>query len=54
MANHVISREIEENYLGVITQDNLSLDKHIKKVIGDTYGMFKNIKVTFRYLGKIL
>ncbi len=36
----------------VVLQDNLSPEKHINKIFGDTYKMLRNIRVAFHFLDK--
>ena len=38
--------------MGVIIQDNLLPEKHINRVIGDTFMMLRNIQIAFRFLDK--
>jgi len=45
-----ITKATEEKDLGVIIQDNLSPDKHINKIVRETYSLLKNIRVAFHYL----
>ena len=42
----------EEKDLGVVIQDNLSPQKHIDRIFGDTFRMLKNIRMGFYFLGK--
>ena len=48
----IISIATEENILGVIIQDNLSPEKHIDKIFGDTFIMLRNIWMAFHFLDK--
>ena len=43
--NNTISIEKEDIYLGVETQDNLSPEKVIEKIFGDTFVMQRNIRI---------
>ena len=52
MGNDIISRVNEEKDLGILIQDNLSPEKHIDKIFGDTYRMLRNIRVAFYFLDK--
>ena len=45
-----ITKTTEEKDLGVIIQDNLSPNKHINKIVRETYSLLKNIRVAFHYL----
>ena len=45
-----IAKATEEKDLGVIIQDNLFPDKHINKIVRETYSLLKNIRVAFHYL----
>ena len=38
-----------KNFEGWIT-DNLSSEKHINKITGDTYQLLRSIRMTFKYL----
>ena len=42
----------EKKDLGVIIQNNLSPEKHIAEIFGETIRMLKNILVTFHFLNK--
>ena len=39
-----------EKDLGVVITNNMSPDKHINKVIGETYSLIRSIKVAFAYM----
>ena len=52
MGDAIISRESEEKDLGVFIQDNLSPEKHINKIFGDTFRTLRNIEVAFHYMDK--
>jgi len=52
MVNDIISRVNEEKDLGIVIQDNLSPEKHINKIFGETYRMLRNIRVAFHFLDK--
>ena len=52
MGDDIISRATEEKDLGVVIQDNLSPEKHINRIFGDTYRMLRNIRVAFHFLDK--
>ena len=36
--------------MGVWITDNLSPEKHINKITGDTYQLLRNIRMAFKYL----
>ena len=38
--------------MGVLTQDNLSPQKHINGILGDTFRMLRNIRMAFHFLDK--
>ena len=44
-----IQKRNTEKDLGVIVMDNMSLRKHVNKIVGETYNLLKNIKVAFSY-----
>ena len=50
MGNGNISKASQEKDLGVIIQDDLSPEKHINKITGETFRLITNIKVAFNYL----
>ena len=49
-----MSIENEEKDLGVVMQDNLSPEKHIDKIFGDTFTMLRNIRMAFHFLEKVM
>ena len=52
LGENIISIAKEEKDLGVVTQDNLSLEKHINRIFGDTFMMLRNIRMAFHFLDK--
>ena len=50
MGNEWMNKTIVEKDLGVLITDNLSPDKHINKITGDTYHLLRNIRMAFKYL----
>ena len=50
MGDKVITKSKEEKDLGVMIQNNLSPEAHIKRVFGSTYRMLTNIRVAFHYM----
>ena len=50
MGKEVIKKSKEEKDLGVVVQDNLSPEAHIRGVFGSTYRMLTNIRVAFHYM----
>ena len=42
----------EEKDLGVVIQDNLSPDKHINRIFGNTFMMLRSIRMAFHFLDK--
>ena len=51
---NIISIANEEKDLGVVIQDNLSPEKHINRIFGDTFMMLRNIRMAFHFLDKYL
>ena len=47
-----LSIEKEEKALGVVIQDNLSPEKHLNRIFGDTIKMLRNIRMTLHFLDK--
>ena len=47
---NIISIAKEEKDLVVVIQDNLSPEKHINRIIGDTFMMLRNIRMAFHFL----
>ena len=43
LGENIISIANEEKDLGVVIQDNLSPEKHINRIFGDTFMMLRNI-----------
>ena len=52
MGNSIITRVDKEKDLEIVMQNNLSPEKHINKIIGETYNMLRNIRVAFHYMDK--
>ena len=52
LGENIISMAKEEKDLGVVIQDNLSLEKHINRIFGDTFMMLRNIRMAFDFLDK--
>ena len=52
MGNSIIIKVDKEKDLGIVMQNNLSPEKHINKIFGETYNMLRNIRVTFHYMDK--
>ena len=50
LGENIISIEKEKKDLGVVIQDNLSPEKHIKKIFGATFMMLRNIRMAFHFL----
>ena len=50
LGQNVISIVKEEKDLGVVIQDNLSPEKHIDRIFGDTFMM--NVWMAFHFLNK--
>lgn len=50
MGNDVIKRTTSEKDLGVTISNNLSPEKHINKIVGETYNLLRNIRVAFTYM----
>ena len=46
------SIEKEEKDLGVVIQDNLSPEKHIDRIFGNTFMMLRNIQTAFHFQNK--
>ena len=44
MGNSIITTVDQEKDLGIVMQDNLSPEKHINKIFGETYNMLRNIR----------
>ena len=49
---NIISKVQEEKGLRVVIQDNLSPEKHINRIFGDTFMMLRNIRMGFHFLDK--
>lgn len=43
MGNDITSTETKEKEFGVMAQDNLSPEKHVIKIVWDTYRISRNI-----------
>ena len=52
LEENIISIAKEEKDLGVVIQDNLSPDKHINKILGETFRLLRNIRMAFHFLDK--
>ena len=52
MGNEWINKTNVDKDLGVWITDNLSPEKYINKITGDTYQLLKNIRMAFKYLGE--
>lgn len=50
MGNETINKTTREKDLGVIFSENLSPEKHINKITGETLSLLRNIRVAFAYL----
>ena len=50
MGNEQINKTNVKKDLGVWITDNLSPEKHIYKITGDTYQVLRNIRMAFKYL----
>ena len=46
------SKVKEEQYLGAAIHDNLLTEKHINRIIGNTFKMLKSIWMDFHFLEK--
>ena len=51
LGQNILSIEKEEEDLGVVIQDNLSLEKHIDTIFGDTFIMLREIRIGFSLPG---
>ena len=49
---NIISIAKEEKDLGVVIQDNLSPEKHIKRIFDDTFRMLRNMRMAFHFIDK--
>ena len=54
LGENIISIAKEEKDLGVVIQDNLSPEKHINRIFGDTFMMLRNIWMAFHFLDKYM
>ena len=52
LGENIISIAKEEKDLGVVMQDNLSLEKHKNRIFGDTFMMLRNIRMAFHFPDK--
>ena len=52
LGENIITIAKEKKDLGVVIQDNLSPDKHINRILGDTFRMLRNIRMAFIFLNK--
>ena len=52
LGENMISIAKEEKDLVVLIQDNLSPEKHINRIFGDTFRMLRNIRMAFHFLDK--
>ena len=52
LEQNITSIANEQKDVGVVIQDNLSPEKHIYRIFGDTFRMLRNIWMTFHFLDK--
>ena len=52
LGENIISIAKEEKDLVVVIQDNLSPEKHINIIFGDTFRILRNIRMAFNILNK--
>ena len=52
LRENIISIAKEQKDLGVVIQDNLSPEKHIDKIFGDTFKMLRSIRMAFHFIDK--
>ena len=52
LGQNIISIVKEEKALGVVIQDNLSPEKYVNTISGDTFRMLRNLWITFHFLDK--
>ena len=52
LGENIISLAKEEKNLAVVMQDNLSPEKHINRIFGDTFRMLRNMRMAFNFLDK--
>lgn len=52
MGGETIIKSREEKDLGVMIQDTLSPERHIKGIFGSTYNLLTNIRIAFSYMDK--
>ena len=52
LRENIISMTKGEKYLGVIIQDNLTLEKHIDRIFGDIFRIIWSIWMAFNFLDK--
>ncbi len=52
LGNDIITKQREEKDLGVVIQDDLSLERHINTIFGNACGMLRNIRMTFHFMDK--
>ncbi len=50
LGNTQLGKTKQEKDLGIIIQDNLTPERHINKITGETYNLIRNIKAAFTYL----
>ena len=50
MGKENIDKKKEEKDLGVTIMDNMSFEKHINKINGETYNLLRNMQVAFTYV----
>ena len=52
LGENIISIAKEEKNLGVVIHDNLSQQKHINRIFGNTFMMLRNIRMAFHFFRK--
>ena len=52
LRENIISIAKEEKNMRVVIQDNLSPEKHIDRIFGDTFRRLRNIRMAFHFLDK--
>ena len=50
MGKENIDKKKEEKKIAKTIKDNMSPEKHMNKIIGDTYNLFRNIRGNFTYV----
>ena len=54
LRENIIPIAKEEKDLGVVIQENLSPEKHINRIFGDTFMMLRNMRMAFHFLDKAM